>query len=269
MPQMEPIRKAYLETSAINHAADKGLNAQDIRNALRKAGYVPAIGIHSIFELAMTLRSPEGSERGKQLFRLVLNLDASAQMSAPELFELEYADFRDATTVIPFRGYSACRLLDKELARMAEGFLDDRARFLMENHDAKYWDFRPQMLAYAQIYADQKKSFRDFDDFFEQTSNQIPRIIYEMASVSQECAEKMARQLNKVPAIRTGVRCNVYLSYLVIKNQTAAARHLMNDQRHAVEATYCDAVVTCDDGFYKSLAVLNPKLKPIRSEDLW
>ena len=58
------MKYAYLEPSAVSHVARLSLAATEIREGLAEAGYVPAVGIHVVYELARASRRAGSERRG-------------------------------------------------------------------------------------------------------------------------------------------------------------------------------------------------------------
>ena len=69
--------KAYLETSAINRAETMRMAGPTITAALRYQGLEPAIGMHTIYELARGFLTPEQGDRSARLFSIVQDLTPS------------------------------------------------------------------------------------------------------------------------------------------------------------------------------------------------
>ena len=86
------MRKAYLETSAINYAQQKQMTGNELRLSLEKLGYSPVIGIHAIYELARVFLGADNVHKGTRLFSLIEELDPSVMPPVRAAFSVSVAD---------------------------------------------------------------------------------------------------------------------------------------------------------------------------------
>ena len=70
------------------------------------------------------------------------------------------------------------------------------------------------------------------------------------------------------PAIRSGVRANLYLMWICISRRVAPAVDKLDDYRHIIEASYCDALVSGDDQLIRTTPRINPALESLRTPEL-
>jgi hypothetical protein len=69
-----PLKKAYLETSIINRAHDRKLSGLSLKDVLEKHELVPAIGLHTIYEMDRTFLREGGEQRGAALFQIFFDI---------------------------------------------------------------------------------------------------------------------------------------------------------------------------------------------------
>jgi hypothetical protein len=78
-----------IETSALNRIAKSSDGVKRVQELLAAEGLRPAIGTHTIYELAKLLSDPGNTPIRCRLFQLVLDLDPAFLVPADRLLECE------------------------------------------------------------------------------------------------------------------------------------------------------------------------------------
>ena len=122
------MKKIYFEVSTINRTVDEGQPAGRLHQHLLSRGQTPVVGLHAIYELARTFLNPQGIDRGKALFQFVYEFDPSYAPPADNLLNQEVARLRSGAAVLPFLDYANQVATRMEVARLATGNFDAKAR---------------------------------------------------------------------------------------------------------------------------------------------
>lgn len=267
------MRKAYLETSAINRAERAELSGRDLSSRLKSLGFSPAIGIHTIYELAVTFLSPGQEEKAAALFSIVQDLDPSYQRPSDSLLREEILKFRTGAAVLPFFDYLGYASTRTEVERLAHGIFDQRARYFISKRESQMRvGFLNQAADYlqhvvkvqAQRSAPCIRSFEEAYQYFE-SEDQLPALIRRAlrSQVAAHEAREIHQRLEEFPAIWAIVRANVYMDFIFIKHRVKPNDDKLDDYRHIIEATYCDAFVTGDNQLLKTVRIISPHLYPL------
>ena len=71
------MKKIFIEPSAINYLKSNDIEIKSFNEKLLSQDYMPVIGMHTIYELALTFMDPTQKEEGKCLFSIVKDLNSS------------------------------------------------------------------------------------------------------------------------------------------------------------------------------------------------
>lgn len=266
------MRKAYLETSAINRTKKAGFSGRDLSSRLESLGFSPAIGIHTIYELAATFLSPGQEEKAVALFSIVQDLDPSYQRSSDSLLQEEILKLRTGAAVLPFLDYLGHASTRTEVGRLALGIFDQRARcFIRERESQIRVRFPNQAADYLQNVVTAQahgapciQTFEEAYQYFE-SKGQLPALIRRALrnQVAAHEARELHQRLEEFPAIRALVRATLYMDFIFIKHRVKPNDDKLDDYRHIIEATYCDAFVADDNQLLKTVRIISPHLYPL------
>lgn len=269
------MKKVYLEPSAINEAQRRFFGGQDLRGLLAKRGFSPATGIHTVYELGRAFLNSENTELAKQLFRILYDLDPSYQPTVADLLGQEIVSLRTGAAVLPFLDHLNQVATHEEVLRLSQGLVSDRALQFIQAREA---DIRHNHPLHARFHMDQgaltrrlkTPKVKSFEDLVAMMENALPELIFQVLKrrVSRSEAKELSQRLDSFPTLRTTVRANLYLSFIAFVHVTQPAFDKLDDYRHVIEASYCDALITCDGQLNNTAPKLHPGLLRIHFDDM-
>lgn len=267
------MKRAYLEANAISRAADESISGQQLRNILRSRGFTPVIGFHTIYELAKTFLNESKGEIAKTLFQIVADIEAEY---SEESHEILYQEFNHCFEMKPIKPFlDGCKRTDtlREVRKLAGGVFDDRARNFIEAREMRFRIDHPQISQnniQAFVENPPTNRLRTFEEVLGYYNNGIPSVVAQIfgGKASQEQAQAVSKLLEHYPGIRAAVRANMYLIYVQVVQKVVPATDKVDDHRHVMEASYCDAFITSDTQLLKNLEKINPCLEPVSWQTL-
>lgn len=270
--------KAYLEPSIINHAERASVDGTKLASGLKALRLRPVIGLHTIYELARTFLDDAQTTKGARLFRVLSDLNASFVPSTWDLLSQEVLKLRTGAAVIPFLDHLNEAATRTEIARLAAGTLDDRARRFITGREENIKANLPRL---SENYLDHVKrtkyeghhpglEIRTYDDVLTYFSDELPAMIHEIlkGGINAIEAKELALRLDSFPALRSTVRANLYLCFIHIVHSTSPAKDKIDDYRHLIDASYSSAVITDDTQLHKTSPRINPTLNVLSWGDL-
>lgn len=272
------MKKIYFEVSAINRAVDEGQPAGLLHQQLVSRVQTPVVGLHAIYELARTFLNPQGIDRGKALFQFVYELDPSYAPPADNLLNQEVARLRSGAAVLPFLDYVNQVATRMEIARLAAGNFDARARQFLTSREQEIQCNYPQMIdAYIRHVQRVKQrnpqrlaGIRSFDHVQHYFNPQLPEIIRAILreGITPAEAREFKARLQEFPALRSTVNANLFLMFVCITQGAIPRVDKIDDHRHIIEASYCDATVIQDKQLRRNASRINPDLKVLSLANL-
>lgn len=272
------MKNAFLETSAVNRAIALGFDPTASRDRLTSSGLCPVVGLHVIYELAATFLLPEHADVGKGLFRFVRDLGPSFAPPTMNLLSQEVLRLRTNAAVLPFLPHADQVATRLEVHRLAEGIFDGSARTFIEARENEVRREHPNI---AKEYIEHVRgvrsrrgnslpSFRRFADvaeyFRDRWADMIRAILH--GKVTSEEARELAERLTAFPAIRATLNANLYLMFICIAHEAVPGGDKLDDYRHLIDASYCDAIVLYDDKARHAAPHIAPHLRVLSWEDL-
>jgi hypothetical protein len=272
------MRKAYLETSAINYAKQKHMTGKELRLTLENLDHSPVIGMHTIYELARTFFDTNKLNKGAKLFSLIEDLDPSIMPPVRGLLNQEIDKFLHGTCVLPFLSHLDQHAVRLEVARLASGTFDNRAKEFISGREANIRANYPQ---FAQSYIERVvqakatnpeiiRKIKTFQDAYNNFEFEFPSMILEIlrGKISKAAAPRMYRGIDSFPALRSTIRANLYISFLCIVHKVRPGFDKLDDYRHAIEASYCGTLVTGDRQLIHAVQYINPDLTVLENVNL-
>ena len=268
------MKKAFLETSAIDHAYRAGMDAPHLSSLLSGLESSPALGMHVIYELARIFLGGENLKTGCCIFQLLNELDLSFQPPTDQLLRQELISLRTNAAVLPFMNTVNQASARTEIAQLASGNLTDEARSFIETLEADAARGHPQWAdsVVSQVRALRRsdptavprlKSLDDTVSYFEGQRDALPKLVQEVFRLQgdllsrSESAEFVAR-LDSFPAVRSMVRAQCYLTLICVRDGHAPSFNNVGDYRHVIDASYCEVFLTSDKGLTSVALLLNP-----------
>jgi hypothetical protein len=274
------MQRAYLDPSVINRAVDTNVSASCLRDVLGRLGFEPATGLHTVLELARSFLSSDSSHtpRAQQLFGILRDLEPAYQPDVPAILAAEVQKLRLGTAVLPFLNALDLAATRNEVARLANGFFDDRARrFIHSKQIDKKQNLDAQARHVSRVHALRSvdpvvrrlRTFHDVWSYFEKRGD-IPRLIADVLhhSISSTEALELAARLPSFPAISAATRANVYLNFIMLASLARPGKDKLDDYTHCIEASYCPALVSADSQQITALRHISPRVRPIDLGDL-
>lgn len=272
------MKKTFFETSAVNRAVADGVDAAALRRRLTGSDLCPVVGIHVIYELAVTFLRAERADIGKALFRFVRDLEPSITPPTMNLLLQEVLRLRTNAAVLPFPAYANQNATRLEIHRLAEGAFDASARAFIAAREEEVRREHPDMAkAYIEHVRRVRSSrgdslpvlrrFPDVAEYFRDRWPEMIRAILHNRITSAEARELSAR-LNEFPAIRSVLNANLYLTFICIAHETVPGDDKLDDYRHLIDASYCDSIVLYDNRARSAAPHIAPHLQVLSVEDL-
>jgi lipopolysaccharide biosynthesis regulator YciM len=271
------MKKAYFETSSINHAHKSELKGSDISISLKAQGLIPTIGLHTIYELAKTFLDKKQKEKAQGLFVFLRDLEPTFMPSTWDLLSQEVLKLRTGAAVLPFLSTNNQHAAKIEINRLASGTFDKHAEDFIRSREEKIKKELPEASrAYldqiSRVAAQDKKRSRrlkTFEDVLSYFAPKLPEIIIKILKgyVSMSEAQEMAQRLNSFPALRSTLRTNLYLSFIHISHRVSPAKDRTDDLRHIIDASYTEIIIIGDSQLLKLVNCINPDLQALPWND--
>lgn len=252
----------------MNAALDTTLTATQFRERLTLLEATPVVGLHVIYELARTFLLPGGAPRAQALFGFLEALEPSYGPGTGNLLKQEIIRLRTGAAVLPFLDHENHAATRTEVARLARGYFDHRARAFINNRESDIQVRHPEMtLDYIDEVAELRSrdpaaapKFPTFESSREHLTPKMPELVRDIlhGSVSRTEAGEMVGRIDSFPALRAAVNANIYLMFICISQGDVPSKEKLDDYRHFIEAAYTEAFVTND----LKQATAAPKISP-------
>ncbi len=272
------MKNTFLETSAVNRAVAVGLDPTALRDRFTESGRCPVVGIHVIYELAATFLRPERVDIGKALFRFVRDLDPSFALPTMDQLLQEVLRLRTNAAVLPFLSYGNQNATRLEVHRLADGAFDGSARAFIAAREEEVRRKHPHMAkAYIehvrQVRATRRDSLpelRSFPDVAEHFRDRWPDMIRAILhdGITPAEAREMSARLAAFPAVRSTLNANLYLMFSSIAHKTVPGDDKLDDYRHLIDASYCDAMILYDVRARSAAPHIAPQVQVFLWDDL-
>ena len=265
----EPLRKANLETSAINQAEAASVTGGVLADTLKTMGYRPVIGLHTIYELGRAFLNRPHDEKARRRFCILRDLEPSFVPLVADLLHQEILKLRTGAAVLPFLNHLDHISTQQEINQMANGTISPKGeKFIRDREQAMQRDLPVQSQAYLRHVAEVKagnpaiQRMRTFEQVLSYFSGDLAGLIREVLknTVSQTEADELAARLDSFPALRSVVRANVYRCFIHIAHEQPAGKDKISDPRQVIDASYSDALVTNDRQLARLAQQINPDL---------
>jgi hypothetical protein len=272
------MKRVYFEVSAINRAVDEGRSAGLLHQHLVSCGQTPVVGLHAIYELARTFLNPQSIDRGKALFQFVSELDPSYAPPVDNLLNQEVAKLRSGAAILPFLDHLNQAAARVEVARLAAGDFDARARRFLALREQEIQRNHPQMMKvyiryiqeFKQRNPEKLSGIRSFEHVRHYFDPRLPEIIRAIlrGGVTHTEARELKERLNSFSALRSTVNANLFLMFVCITQGAVPRVDKIDDHRHFIEASYCDAIIVQDDQLRRNAKRINPDIKVLSLTEL-
>lgn len=263
------MQNAFLETNAICRFLDEKISGEEIRAILLSHGYLPVIGLHVIYELAKTFLSENNEATAKSLFEIVRDLKPEITEEPKIILQGEFNKFINGAEFDPFLVGARRAAARHEITKLSNGNFDDEAKNFIINRDNNFKKDHP-LLGQKKInlFIDfpPDKKLRSFEEVVEYYKNDISKYIGEILRglASPEQALSMTENLSNFPLLKSTVQANLFMDFIANVHKSIPNTDKVDDHRHIIEASYCDAFVTEDSQLLKNIGKINPNLKPIQ-----
>ncbi len=259
----------FLETNALCRFLDEGVSGEEVRAILSAYGYQPVIGLHVIYELARTYLAGGKELVAKSLFEIVRDLDPDISEEPRVLLIRECEKFLYGRNVDGFLSGARKAETRQEIMKFSEGVFDDEARNFITSRDEQFKQDHPEIGVEninAFVNDPPKQNLRSFEDVVEYYKGGIPELVTQIlaGNISAQQAARVANNLNDFPILRSIVMANIYLFFVAITHKNVPAKDKVDDHRHVIEASYCDAFLTEESQLLSNVRKINPDLEPIQ-----
>lgn len=252
------MKRAYLETNAISRAADESISGKQLRHILGTQGFVPAIGFHTIYELAKTFLNDGKVDVARTVFQIVADLDPVYCEESYEILCQEVNHCFAQKLIRPFLDGDKKSDTISEVEKLASGIFDERARSFIEGRERRFRADHPQISKNnIRMFSEHppQNRVRTFEDFTAYFSNGQSEVVVQIfkGKLSLEQAAAVIASIELYPAISAAVLANMYLFFVQMVQKVTPATDKVDDHRHVIEASYCDAFITNDNQLLKNL----------------
>ncbi len=272
------MQKAYIETSSINRALNASVDGRKLASVLEHLGFFSTVGMHTIYELARTFLNQAHFERGKQLFCILRDLDASFVPPTRKLIDQEMLKLRTGAAVIPFLDHDNQVATKLEITKLAEGYFDKQAENFIKIRENEIQVISPllsnEYLNHIKRVKKKKPAtfhkLKTFEDVLAHFAGDFPRIIREILQnrVSYSEAFELSHRLDSFPALRASVRANLYYSAIHILHLTMPGGDKIDDYRHLIDSSYSENIITADLQVRNTSKSINPDLNVLWWDDI-
>lgn len=269
------MKTVLFETNAISRCLDVSLSGAELSIILQKRNLHPVVNIHSTYELARTFLNPTSHEKGKLLFTILKELNPIISCPTQDLLKREIKKLRDGTTV----DFFCSRLLESQareaIDNVAMGnFTAPYEKFIRDNEN-KFHSEQNMWDKLIPIKKEKKFKSISYEDFVKSYMNptNISKVISHIYQHTEENLTntetmKFLSEPNSYPALKTLIRAELYLNYLVLTSGNRPAKDKTDDFRHLIDSSYCSALVTNDVKFTSIAPQINGEIEIITFENV-
>jgi hypothetical protein len=263
------MKRAFIETSSINKSFEIFKESAAFRSALLKRGFEPAVGHHVFYELQRGMLFDKHIDRMKSVLRFVIDLNPMLTAMTNELLAQEVIRVSTGAAVIPFLFGDEYKITMEGNRQVSEGggqqaidFVRDREAQIAVGQQRIADQYIPHVKKVKAEYpSEQIPTFEHALAYFRP---RIPEIIIQLMRKDVQLnlgeAKRITERLDELPALRSTVRANIYWNWIHIIAEKKPAADKTDDPRHIIDASYCDAFMTSDEGLRKRLPLINPSL---------
>lgn len=272
---MNPVKTILLETNAVNKCIDAKLTGTQISKFLETKHLNPIVNIHSLYELARTFLNPNTRNIGINLFKFLKELNPTFSCMTGELIKREVNKLHYDTSVNFLCNPDFKKQTDEAIKNLSNGnFSWDYEKFIRNREreiqsDQKIWD---KLITLNKKNESNLPSYNSYATTYlsinnvQQVKSHIQQHIEEM--LSDKAIIKLLTQINSYPALKTLIRVDLYLNYLVISTGNRPSKDKTDDFRHLVDSSYCSSLVTNDTRLTSIAREINPEIEIITLEKL-
>ena len=180
---------------------------------------------------------------------------------------------RTGSAVLPFLDHFHQASIRNEVQRLSMGNFDETARQFIGKRQAEIEIEHPKIaqghLAHIRSVRSNEEAhnieLKTFEDVMSYFQSQVPDLIhYRMQSrITRSEASEIAQRLDFFPAIRSAVRADLYMNFICIVHGNRPGFDKLDDYRHVIECSYCDALITGDNQLYRTANQINPDIEMV------
>jgi len=259
----------YIETSVINKVLEESITGEGFRTALADFGYRPAVGMHTIYELARTFLDPNQTTLGQQLFTILRDVDASIVPMTNMLLEKEIIKLRTGAAVLPILDTENQVATRYEIEKLAQGFDSNARKFIEPRENERRTNEPSENEEYLNHVRQKNKDnpnkyriIKTFEDALRYFDPEIPEFIAGLfkGKVSSFEAKELYQRLDSFPLLRSTVRANLYICFIIIRNEQHPSYDRVDDFRQVIDASYGKAFFTNDGQLSRTANCINPDI---------
>ena len=259
-----------IETSALNRIAKRNDGLERVRQVLADEGLRPAIGTHTIYELAKLLWDPRNAAIRRRLFQLVLDLDPAFLVPADRLLECELRRLQRGEAVVPFLMGPDLAITKRIVTRLAAGESDDEAVAFTRRREGEIDRSRREDQQNVDRLVEARReghlpAFKTFEELVEYFRDDVPNLIRRRFKdrIDIVDARRFAARLDEFPVVRTVVRADLHFMFIRAVQGQVPSRDKTADYRHVIDASYCHGILVDDGKLFRKVPVLNPHLRAV------
>jgi len=261
------MKKAFLETNAICRFFDARTSGIEIRAILNSYGYQPVIGLHVIYEIARTYLSGNNDDKAKEMFEIVNDLNPLVSEAPAVLLIAEcnncFSNFQFNSFLFGAREAET----REEITKLSKGVFDENARNFVTSRDEKFKKENVEIgKRNVEIFLEDppNKRLRSFDDILAYYKPMIPVLIEQLLPINNDQASEIAARIDEFPTLKSIVMANFYMVFIAVVHKVPPASDKVDDHRHVIEASYCDAFITEERQLLSNIEFINSNLEPIK-----
>ncbi len=236
------------------------------------------VGMHTVYELARAFLNPDLIPFGQKNFEIVRDLEPLYSEPVDFMLPQELDNFISGRRIQPLLADHNLRFAQLEVTRLASGALLETGRTFIAKREAEIHANFPGMCAGFIAQVDEVRTIspetfkllRTFEDVLEKFETDVPSLIEKilrgLATPSE--AKGLAKKLGSYPALRASVRANLYVTSVCITTKRRPGFDKLDDNRHAIDAAYFNALVTNDKQLANNAPKIAPGLETLSWEDI-
>ncbi len=271
------MKKAFLETSAINKFFNHGMRGEQLRGFLENKSLSPVIGSFTTFELAKTFLTDNAIEKVKGFFQLIKDLNPEFSYRDDELLVMESRKIKYNLDIIPIINSERLVDLNVRINNFSQGAIDNLLEGFIESKQENMNNAR--LLWSPQNYNDKISEFNSFieyrDSFLKECNINYLKYRDHLKDFLKNTAEiklhnhhilKLLKGIHSYPALRTHFYSHLFLNF--ISRSHPPAKDKISDAMQLTEAAYFPIFISGDERHLKYANDINPDIQLISTKNL-
>ena len=268
------MKKAFIETSAINAFFRYGMTGQQLRVFLEKQNLSPVVGIFTTFELAKTFLCDNASalQTVKGLFQLIRELNPEYSCRDDHLFTMESNKLKFNHDINPLvTSKEILAEINSRTNRFCDGNVSDIEKIFLQEKEKNFIQCR--LLWGRQSFNRKISEFKKFSEYRDSFLKNydldfIKNFLKKTAEIRipDVYVRRLITNINSYPALRVLIYFHLYLNFYFRHDPPAKER--MADAVQLMEASYFSIFISGDERHKRYAHEINPDIEFITTNSL-